>query len=539
MSLNLVCSHIEVDSFESDLWSNAKLMIKAIRGDEVVVGVLTPTVYAQAGAGFFRIKWKKKIPPTKAYIKKIGVKGETIANAKFEMSYTKDFSDSNQKWSYTTGSDGLTEKDEWNVIGKTVYVREISVPKPYIKTNEVKTFVVGSSPMIKLIFINKKAPERLKGKLKIAKVGDVLEKYTEEKVTVKGKDYVVKKPKFKKSYIKGATFYIKQNGKVIKTVTSKTDLLEIVLPLGKYQVVEKQAPDGYIKSEKIYDVDLTKNQDIKTLEIKNEREKVKLNLTKSFEKGIFKKETWAVFGLFTKEKQNGLEKDTLIEVLDFDKENSSKEFKNTIKGKYYIKELNNSSGYRKYEKTYDIDFSFEKVASKTIINKLKRGGIQILKVDKNNKEIKLSSVEFKLLANNEKRTEIATKTTNKDGIATFENLELGEYILIETKTKEGYILDTKEKIIRVKEDNKITMETIENQPTKVVISKVGKDNPEKQLEGAEFEIIEVEDEEKEKKSTEISNKKEINPKVLSLLDDKFKFLLKKENLLKEDLEKLL
>lgn len=52
------------------------------------------------------------------------------------------------------------------------------------------------------------------------------------------------------------------------------------------------------------------------------------------------------------------------------------------------------------------------------------------------------------------------------------------------------------KIIRVKDDEKITMETVENSPTTVIVHKTGTDINDEQLEDCEFEIIEVEDEKK-------------------------------------------
>lgn len=42
---------------------------------------------------------------------------------------------------------------------------------------------------------------------------------------------------------------------------------------------------------------------------------------------MFKKGNLGGFGLFTKEKQNGLEKDTLLEVLEFDKKIPQKNLK--------------------------------------------------------------------------------------------------------------------------------------------------------------------------------------------------------------------
>ena len=568
-----------------------------------------------------RLKFVNKKQNMKLDILKVGTDGEVVPGTVFYISYDKDFK--KETYELETGKKGLTKLSEFKQFGRTLYVKEKSVPAPYIKSDKVQTTTVEPGKTKRLKFVNKKQ----KAKLKLAKVGEVLKEYKDEKVTIRNKSYNVKTPIFKKSFIAGAKFDIKQNGKVIKTVTSKTDFIEVELPLGKYQVEEKEAPTGFVKTSKVYDVDLTGSSEVisKSLEIENEREKVKFNLTKSFEKGMFKNETYAVFGLFTKEKENTLEKDTLIEVLEFDKENSTKEFKNTIKGKYYVKELDNSSGYRKDEKNHDVDLSKEKVATKTIINKLKRGGIKIVKLDAENKEIKLKDVKFRLLANNKERKEIGVYTTNENGEINIENLELGEYILEEIQTKDGYILDETQRIIRVKEDNKITMETVENDFTKVEISKtditgekelpgaklkvvdsegktveewetdgkphriskmkvgkyklieeiapdgyvianevefevkatgevqkvvmkddttkvkvqkVGKDDESKQLEGAEFVIEEVEETE-ESKPAETTDKKETESKDLSFLDEKRKFLVKKENLIEEDLEKLL
>lgn len=56
------------------------------------------------------------------------------------------------------------------------------------------------------------------------------------------------------------------------------------LPLGKYQVEEKEAPTGFVKTSKVYDVDLTGSGEVisKSLEIENEREKSKIKFNKIF-----------------------------------------------------------------------------------------------------------------------------------------------------------------------------------------------------------------------------------------------------------------
>lgn len=68
MSANLMCSHIEVDlpgdsgngQGQKLVWVNGKanVRIAAINGNTLIIGVTVPTVNTQAGAGFFKVKWK-------------------------------------------------------------------------------------------------------------------------------------------------------------------------------------------------------------------------------------------------------------------------------------------------------------------------------------------------------------------------------------------------------------------------------------------------------------------------------------------------
>ena len=118
--------------------------------------------------------------PTKARVLKVGEAGEKVKGAVFEMSYTVDFQPK-QTWEYTTGSNGYTEFDNWNVMGKTVYVREKSVPAPYIKSTEVKTFKVTDGGVVELKFVNKKEE---KSSIQIEKLG-------EEKEAVAGAEFEI------------------------------------------------------------------------------------------------------------------------------------------------------------------------------------------------------------------------------------------------------------------------------------------------------------------------------------------------------------
>ena len=111
-------------------------------------------------------------------------------------------------------------------------------------------------------------------------------------------------------------------------------------------------------------------------------------------------------------------------------------------------------------------------------------------------------------------------------------MKVGKYKLIEEIAPDGYVI-ANEVEFEVKATGEVQKVVMKDDTTKVKVQKVGKDDESKQLEGAEFVIEEVEETE------ETTDKKETESKDLSFLDEKRKFLVKKENLIEEDLEKLL
>lgn len=71
---------------------------------------------------------------------------------------------------------------------------------------------------------------------------------------------------------------------------------------------------------------------------------------------------------------------------------------------------------------------------------IKRGNIEVVKVDAEDHSIVLEGAEFRLYYNDSKRTFIRSATTDKKGIARFENLILRSYIVEEVTPPNGYLL---------------------------------------------------------------------------------------------------
>lgn len=122
-------------------------------------------------------------------------------------------------------------------------------------------------------------------------------------------------------------------------------------------------------------------------------------------------------------------------------------FKNIPIGTYTLSEASVPDGYVIPE-DMEVKVTYEEMTKVTFTNILKKGSVQLIKVDSKNPDKKLSGAEFAVY-----------KDTNGDGVYTdtddlmgymdevsqgvyvYENLPYGSYFVNETKAPEGYNLD--------------------------------------------------------------------------------------------------
>lgn len=132
-----------------------------------------------------------------------------------------------------------------------------------------------------------------------------------------------------------------------------------------------------------------------------------------------------------------------------------------------------------------------------IKNKRKRGNIEITKVDKDDKNTVLEGVEFELV--NSDGEVVAKLKTDKQGKAKATNIDAGEYILRETKTKEEYKIGIDQDVI-IKHNETLELE-IENEKKKgyIKITKTSEDKNEvlqteagSPIPGVKFNIYDLE-----------------------------------------------
>ncbi|UQF37559.1 SpaA isopeptide-forming pilin-related protein [Vagococcus lutrae] len=136
-----------------------------------------------------------------------------------------------------------------------------------------------------------------------------------------------------------------------------------------------------------------------------------------------------------------------------------------------------------------------------------KGAIEVIKYDDKDHEKLLAGAEFKVL--NQDDEEVGQIVTDKTGHGMLSNLNFGDYVVIETKAPDGYVLDNTPRPVKVvegKETNVVTIK-IENTafappvtpelPGKGAIEVIKYDDKdhEKLLAGAEFKVLNQDDEE--------------------------------------------
>lgn len=362
--------------------------------------------------------------PTQAKILKVGENGEKVKGAIFEMCYSEDFKGT--IYEYTTGDDGYTKSDNWNLIGKTVYVREKFVPAPYIKSDEIKTFKVTNGGNIELKFTNKKA----KGEIRILKA---------DKTTGKG--------------LAGAEFELYRNSVdksnlIGKFATNSDGKLSIdSLELGKYILREKKAPEGYFINESTKDTEFNLEYKNQTVEKVVEERKID-NEEIVTEVEITKKDTMNMKNVpgATVEFENTKTKEKKTAVTD---ENGKIKIKLTY-GEWVYKETIAPVGYVKAEKFGKINVTENGAEIKEILwNQPIVSNYELTKQDTISKKA-LPNCEVKIV-NAETGEEVFRGKTDENGkIRT--KLRYGKYILEETIAPEGYVKATKTLEINVTED---------------------------------------------------------------------------------------
>lgn len=360
-------------------------------------------------------------------------------------------------------------------------LKEVQAPYGYVLDDTPIPFSISqenSSTDTGVTVVKVKARDvAQKGVINITKTGEIFSSVEENKG--------VYTPKYSISNLKGAIFEIYaaedittldgtvryEQGTLVDTITTDDDGVakSKELYLGKYTVIEKTAPNGYVHNDTKYDVELTyagQNVSVTSTDISvyNERQKVSVSLKKvmaedkTFRIGNNGEITSVRFGIYAGEDikaNNGdvIPKDALITFANCDKNGSIVfDCDLPVVFKWYVKEIATDAHYILSDTKYEFDTEYQgqdvkvidiKVNNdKAIENNLIYGSVKGLKIDRETQEV-IKGATFGLFKSDTteltEENAILIAVTDESGIFAFNNVPFGEYLIKELKSADGYL----------------------------------------------------------------------------------------------------
>ena len=378
-------------------------------------------------------------------------------------------------------------------------LKEVQAPYGYVLDDTPIPFVISqenASTDTGVTVVKVKAKDMAqKGVINITKTGEIFSSVDENKG--------VYTPKYSVGNLKGAVFEVYaaedittldgtvryEQGTLVDTVTTDNDGVakSKELYLGKYTVIEKTAPNGYVHNAAKYDAELTyagQNVSVTStdLSVYNDRQKISVLLKKimaqdkTFGIGNNGEITYVRFGIYADEdikSSNGdiIPKDALITFANCDKNgNISFDCDLPVGFKWYAKEIATDEHYILSDTKYEFDTEYQgqdvkvidiKVNNGEVIkNNLIYGSVKGLKVDRETQEV-IKGATFGLFKSDTTEfTEdkaILTAVTDESGIFAFNNVPFGEYLIKEIKPADGY-LDNEDVFTVIIKDNEQVVE---------------------------------------------------------------------------------
>ena len=279
--------------------------------------------------------------------------------------------------------------------------------------------------------------------------------------------------------LQGAEFtvYNERMAEVTKGTTDESGVVVFAgLPLGPYYCQETQAPPGYVPLGSIELVYLDGNGKVVTLSYTNKPARGSIKLTKKNSDGELL--SGVVFTLYDADK-NEIKTGTTDE-------NGVVVFENLPIGDYWYAETSELPGYVPNHNLMAARVGFHTAVDEhTFTNYKAHGHVRVIKSDENGAP--LAGVHFKLT--DEAGNLIDEGDTGTDGKLLFTMLPVGKYILKETETLTGYVLDeTPFSIELVNDGDVVTKEITNSQQTgSIAILKTDAETN-KPLAGAHFKL---------------------------------------------------
>ena len=368
-----------------------------------------------------------------------------LAGAKFEVAAAEDIYVGNGYCIYpkgtvidtiTTGADGIAETTKALYKGYSYTVTEIEAPKGYSISDE-------PTQTIKLV----------------EQQAEFVVDFENEQNTIPFE--ITKTDISTGELIPDCTFEIlnENNEQVITGTTDENGIAHFQLAIGKYFYREISAPDIYEIDDTPYPFEITENDDIVKAEMTNKKKSGSIKVTKSTT-GNLNIEGIKFFATGISDTNKDLKFEAVTD------ENGIALFNKLVIGKYVITEDGSTvpAAYLTADEQ-EVTVEYNETAEVAFENIEKTGSITVHKTTEGQKNIE--GITFYLRGTSDSGREInIPATTDKDGVAVFENVPIGTYSIIEDEETVPYgYLVADEKEVTVIYSETVDAEIINNEQT--------------------------------------------------------------------------
>lgn len=368
-----------------------------------------------------------------------------LEGAKFEVAAAEDIYVGNGYCIYpkgtvidtiTTGADGIAETTKAIYNGYSYTVTEIEAPKGYSISDE-------PTQTIKLV----------------EQQAEFVVDFDNEQNTIPFE--ITKTDISTGELIPDCTFEIlnENNEQVITGTTDENGIAHFQLAIGKYFYREISAPDIYEIDDTPYPFEITENDDIVKAEMTNKKKSGSIKVTKTTT-GNLNIEGIKFFATGISDTNKDLKFEATTN------ENGVAMFDKLVIGKYVITEDGSTvpAAYLTADEQ-EVTVEYNETAEVAFENIEKTGSIKVQKRTEGQKNVE--GITFYLKGTSDTGREInIPATTNKDGIAVFENVPIGTYSIIEDEETVPYgYLVADEKEVTVIYSETVDAEILNNEQT--------------------------------------------------------------------------
>lgn len=368
-----------------------------------------------------------------------------LAGAKFEVAAAEDIYVGNGYCIYpkgtvidtiTTGADGIAETTKAIYKGYSYTVTEIEAPKGYSISDE-------PTQTIKLV----------------EQQAEFVVDFENEQNTIPFE--ITKTDISTGELIPDCTFEIlnENNEQVITGTTDENGIAKFQLAIGKYFYREISAPDIYEIDDTPYPFEITENDDIVKAEMTNKKKSGSIKVTKTTT-GNLNIEGIKFFATGISDTNKDLKFEATTN------ENGVAMFDKLVIGKYTVTEDGSTvpAAYLTADEQ-EVTVEYNTTAEVKVTNEEKTGSIKVQKRTEGQRNVE--GITFYLKGTSDTGREInIPATTNKDGIAVFENVPIGTYSIIEDEETVPYgYLVADEKEVTVIYSETVDTEILNNEQT--------------------------------------------------------------------------